>query len=378
MPFFIEGKSFSCPLDPLENNQFSVRSAARSYDVIWDESVSPIEKINHTLAENPQSLLFMDKHIYDLHRKKLQISSDRILTATASETFKTLDGVREVLDFLYRHKITRNDTLIVVGGGIIQGVGGFASACYKLGIRWIYFPTTLVSMCDSCIGGKTGINFHETKNQLALLSRPAEIIIHLGFLKTLPEEAIRSGLGEILKQCIIGGEDFFSLYQKCVKQGRVARFHDYKKLILGALSIKRAIVEEDEFESCHRKSLNYGHTLGHAIEVLSNFSITHGAAVAVGMMLANELSFQHALLTENKKIAINKLCSELIDSKIIDVMRSLSMASLLDLLKQDKKAENNHVSFVMLKEIGDIRFLKLSLDNHLFNSVTEISKEIFS
>ncbi|HLB58241.1 MAG TPA: 3-dehydroquinate synthase family protein [Gammaproteobacteria bacterium] len=317
----------------------------------------------------------MDERILELYGDQLQIESDRIFSAPATEHFKTLDGVTAILDFLHRHQFTKGETLVVVGGGIIQDAGAFVGACYKRGIRWVHFPTTLLSMCDSCIGGKTGINYRNAKNQIALFSAPSEVIINPHFLKTLPDSAIQSGLGEILKLCIMGGKEFLALYHRSVKKGRVIDWPAYKMLILSALSVKRAIVEEDEFELNHRRSLNYGHTLGHVIEALSNYEIPHGIAVVLGMIFANELSHRRGLLSRVEKDELNNLCQDLLDDNTRNILRNMKLETLLDVLRKDKKVESSHVSFVMLKTAGDIQFVKFLLDDALSKEVDTIIKE---
>ena len=151
-------------------------------------------------------------------------------------------------------------------------------------------------MSDSCIGGKAGVNYKGAKNQLALFSAPNEVIINPSFINTLEKKDIQSGLGEILKLYITGGPAMLSTYDRCIKNGTIVNKDDAKSLIMGALAIKKAVIELDEFELNIRKALNYGHTLGHAIESISNYAIPHGVAVVVGMMLVNQMSCERGLL----------------------------------------------------------------------------------
>src|SRR3990167_8146444 len=267
--FTIDGKRLTTI--PIDHNQFQIKSTPKSYHVTLDENKNPFDVLNTYLSENKNSVLLIDENILQLYKNFLKIDETRIFSAKATENFKTIDGMFAVLNFLSERDFTKKEKLIVVGGGIIQEVGGFVSACYKRGIQWVYFPTTLLSMCDSCIGGKSGVNYKDAKNQMALFSAPSQVVINPQFLKTLPDADLKSGLGEILKLSITGGEDLIATYQQHVTHGKVKDLAGYKALILMALSIKRAIVEVDEFELNYRKSLNYGHTLGHAIEVMSDY-----------------------------------------------------------------------------------------------------------
>lgn len=376
--FTIDGKLFQSDFGLVAHDQFEVKSVPRSYTVTWDNAHNPFDKINLILSENPKNLLFIDKNVLDQYGKALQIDSDRMFVAEASETFKNLEGVTSLLDFLQRHKFTKGETLVVVGGGIIQDVGAFVGACYKRGIRWVHFPTTLLAMCDSCIGGKTGVNYNGAKNQIALFSSPSAVVINPVFIKTLPQDAIRSGLGEILKLAITAGAPYLSQYRDIVVNGVVVNANDYKKLIFGALSIKRAVVEEDEFELNHRRSLNYGHTIGHAIESLSSYKIPHGQAVVLGMMIINELSFQKSLLSVNEKDSLNQLCSELLNDEILELMRNMDVDSILELLQKDKKVAGSDISFVMLSKVGELRFVKMKLEQSLTEQIRSSVQKVFS
>src|SRR3989338_5607310 len=198
MNFVVDQKTLVCSLELLQSNEFTVQSVPRPYKVTWDSNANPCDTVNTVLASNPNNLLFIDEKVFQLYGQNICHPEDKIFKAPAMEQFKTLDGVTQLFDFLYSRNFTKGETLVVVGGGIVQDVAAFASACYKRGIKWVHFPSTLLSMCDSCIGGKTGINYRDTKNQLALFSAPHAVIINPNFLATLDKADIKSGLGEIL------------------------------------------------------------------------------------------------------------------------------------------------------------------------------------
>ena len=203
--FIIEDKKFSMPDNFFALGNYYIKSIPKNYKVTVKNDLTPIKDIQKLIDENKNNLLLADKKVYDLYFKDLKIEEKRLFLADAAEEFKTLKGFQDVIAFLERNEFTKGEKLIVVGGGIIQDVGAFVGACYKRGIKWVYFPTTLLSMCDSCIGGKTGINHNKVKNQLALFSAPFEVNINIAFLKTLSEYDIKSGMGEILKLLVTGG-----------------------------------------------------------------------------------------------------------------------------------------------------------------------------
>ncbi len=377
MKFIIDNKELNVSLDCLNSASFTVSSIPVPYRVTWDSTENPCDTINEILIKNPKNLLFIDEKVFELYGKDIKHPANKIFKAPASESFKTLDGVTQLCDFLYQHDFTKGETLVVVGGGIIQDIGAFVGASYKRGINWVHFPTTLLAMSDSCIGGKAGVNYKGVKNQLALFSAPREVIINPAFLNTLEKRDIQSGLGEILKLYITGGQMLLNTYDKYIKNGMIANKKDVKALVLGALAVKKAVIEEDEFELNLRKALNYGHTLGHAIESISNYDIPHGIAVVVGMMLVNRMSCERGLLARTDCTAINNLCFRLLDDDLLATLKKIDMHAMMQCLKQDKKVIGNSVTFVMLSSPGNLNFVKVKLDEELTDQIKDTFNQLF-
>jgi len=374
--FVIDHKDFFCDPHLIRDNQFSIHSTLKDYLVSFKENSSPVLEISNLLNQNKKNLLLIDKNIFKLYQSEFNISPERIFIADATEFFKTLDGVTAVLNFLQKNELSKNEALIVVGGGITQEVGAFVAAIYKRGIPWHYFPTTLLSMCDSCIGGKASINYNNAKNQLGLFSPPTQLIIYPEFLKTLSRNDIQSGLGEILKLCIIGGEYFIKLYQSHVTHGNVTSQNSFRYLIEAALCIKKSVVEEDEFETNYRRSMNYGHTLGHAIESLSHYKISHGQAVVIGMILANDLSYQKKLLNKAGRDFLNQLCFDLLDKSVLLYLRNINFDNIIDFIQKDKKTMGEYIYFVLIKALGETCFEKFKIDEQLFLDIQIAFKTI--
>lgn len=375
--FFIEDKSFVLSKEAIGAHQFTVKSMPRPYPVALNEDLEPFQCAQILMSQNQHNLMLVDEKVFNLYKKDFQFDEKRVFQAPATEEFKTFTGVLAVLDFLNDHGFTKAEKLIVIGGGIIEDIGGFVGACYRRGIRWVYFPTTLLAMSDSCIGGKTGINYHQAKNQIALFSAPAEVIINPSFLHTLAPADIQSGLGEILKLMVIGGNTMIDVYQRYVKNGLVDNFSDYSTLLFSALAVKKAVIEEDEFEVRYRKALNYGHTLGHAIESLSGYQIAHGQAVVIGMILANELSARRNILNEREKKQVNQLCFDLLDERVMRIMRELDITQLLSYLRRDKKTEGTALNFILLTAVGKLQLMKLELDAVLQDEIAVIMEGAF-
>ncbi|NDC39720.1 MAG: 3-dehydroquinate synthase [Proteobacteria bacterium] len=317
----------------------------------------------------------MDQNVYRLHLQGLRIDPDRLFLLEATEEFKSLGlGVVAVVDWLARLGLTKTDCVIVIGGGITQDVGGFACHLFKRGIPWAFYPTTLLSMCDSCIGGKAGVNHRDAKNQLALFSAPREVCINPGFLNTLPEEEVRSGLGEVLKLHLIGGPRFFERYQELLSRAgsgipRGSILHD---LIWGSLLIKRAVIERDEFELNLRRSLNYGHTFGHAIESLTSFGIPHGKAVAIGMWVVNQLAVDEGLFSVTEHDAVTRAIKCLLDPHDLRQLASIDPKQLGAVLSTDKKNTGSKLNLVVPHQIGSTGFLPVENSETLWARVCGI------
>lgn len=363
--FVIQDKMFFCDVPRDGAFELSIQSRLKSYVVSYSPLCNLSAHLQTLMQDNPCNVLLIDQKLLSLYSHTLNFQSEKILALEASENNKTLEAVVRVLNFLQYNAVTKHEKLIVIGGGIIQEIGGFAAAMYKRGIEWIYFPTTLLSMCDSCVGGKTSLNFANAKNQLGLFSVPSAVYIYPEFLKTLCLDDIQSGLAEVLKHCILAGQDFLSAYEKNVIHGKIADEENYQKLIMLSLSVKKAVVEADEFESCERRVLNYGHTFGHAIEALSTYKISHGKAVAMGMMMANALSCEKNLLSVEDKNYLKVLCLDLLTHAEISFFNTLSKHNIVEFIKQDKKTLGQKTTFVLISKVGDTRFVSECADTLL-------------
>ncbi|MFA5161958.1 MAG: 3-dehydroquinate synthase family protein [Elusimicrobiales bacterium] len=371
--FLIDGKKFSASFGGAA--EFEVKSVPRPYNVVWDENPDAFAGIRE-LMSCPGNILLADEKVLRLHGGGFD-GGPRMMKAEATEEFKTLSGVTALIELLMKSGFTKGETLAVAGGGIMEDAGAFAGAVYKRGINWTFFPTTLLAMCDSCIGGKTGINHGGAKNQLALFSAPRRVVINPNFLKTLERRDILSGMGEILKLFITGGPEYIALYKATVRNGVPAEFSGFRTLLLNSLAIKRAVVEEDEFELNHRRALNYGHTAGHAAESLSGYAIPHGQAVAIGIIIANELAVRRGLLPAGECAEIKTLALDIIDAQSMLAMRALPTENLLALLQKDKKAVSGGLFFALIKNPGETVFVRTALDEKLRSEISGIIKTEF-
>lgn len=292
-------------------------------------------------------VVLIDANVQRLYK----IQHNKMIVIEATENNKSIETALYICSKLMDFDFDKGNTLVVIGGGIIQDLGAYVAKTFRRGIKWIFYPTTLLSQCDSCIGGKTALNFKNYKNQLALFSAPAEVIIDTRFITTLQQQDIVSGFGEIVKLFLIGGDYYINAFDSMTT----------KEKIYHALAIKKAVVEFDEFENLERKSLNYGHSFGHVIEPMENYTIPHGEAVMLGIELINQIYTKSQTITN----LVNKFTS-------LDKIKHLDPKKLVSGLKTDKKVASGVISLVVVPQPGTTVFVNQLIDERLENLVYEV------
>jgi len=273
-----------------------------------------------------------------------------IIEIDSGEINKTIDTCVGVWNTLSELDADRKSLLINIGGGVITDLGGFVACTFKRGIAYINVPTTLLSMVDASVGGKTGVDLGALKNQIGVISNPNLVLIDTEYLNTLPQNQMRSGLAEMLKHGLITGEAYWNNFLDLSKLS----LNDLDRLIHESVMIKKHVVEQDPFENGLRKTLNFVHTLGHAIEsyFLSHSEKTtllHGEAIAVGMILecyisSKLLGFPKELVDDIKALFIGYYGKITLDTS--------DYAPIIELLKYDKKNSHGSINFVLLEAIG--------------------------
>ena len=375
--FSIQDTAFSAYMHDRENdfaNIISVASVPRPYDILFVSSKSPFSWFLEDIKKQAHPLLFVDENIKD--KLSLNIRELPILSFKACEENKQIDFALQLCDFLKANNANRGSMLYVAGGGITQDIGAFACAVYKRGIPWTFIPTTLLAQTDSCLGGKCALNYAGTKNMLALFSAPRKIFIDTTFLKTLNSLDIMSGLGETFRLLITGGESSLKVFEENIDGALSGSPEAMLCLINSALSVKKAVVEKDEFETDLRRSMNYGHSLGHAMEALSNYKIPHGLSIAMGILIENQISVNRGILPIKHAQRITEASRKIIPLKEWDILKSLDVESLLPLLSGDKKAEGKNLKLATLRKIGELIFIDLPLDNSGLDEVSAAINDV--
>jgi 3-dehydroquinate synthase len=308
-------------------------------------------------------LLMVDRRVAALHLDHVgALTGVPRLDFEALEGNKNISSVLRLIDFLDEHRVTKSSTLFVVGGGITQDVAAVAASLYKRGIPWTFVPSTLLAQGDSGIGSKSALNHGNAKNQLGLFSAPRNVLMHTGFLDSLAEADLLSGMGEIFRLHVTGGPEFLTSFERELPAAREGSLDAIRRLLLGALSVKRAVIEVDEFEVDLRRSLNFGHSFGHALEKLVEYRIPHGTAVTLGMLVENEIAVRRGILSHAERARIVESARLLVTSQSRKEFAAASLTGLLDLLRRDKKAEGDVLKLVVLESVGQIRFIDFELN----------------
>ena len=339
-------------------NGFKVQSKIKGeYSIDY---ISDFERLILELASNSNSFFIIDSTVYSLHSGVFcQIeSTSRLIVVESSEKNKTVEFSLELIKRLINQNIRRDDVLIAIGGGIIQDLVAFISSILFRGINWIFFPTTLLAQCDSCIGSKSSINFDGYKNLLGTFNPPLRIYIYSGFLESLSEAEIRSGVGEMFHYFFTDGylvaQELSNRINEVIHNRSELRFFIDK-----SLQIKKKIIEIDEFDHSIRHIFNFGHTFGHALETITNYNITHGQAITYGMDLANYISLRMNHITD---IEFNQLHEILIKNLPRFSLNESNLSDYINALMKDKKNIGNTIGCILSIGMGKVQ--KFQIDNN--------------
>jgi 3-dehydroquinate synthase len=279
----------------------------------------------------------------------------------SGESAKSWKVVESIISFLIEHQFSRQSVLVALGGGTVSDVVGFVASIFLRGVPFVVIPTTLLAQADAAIGGKTAINHPLGKNLIGTFHAPQAVWIDVQFLTSLTDEAFLSGLAEVLKHAFIGDGDmpgerdipFFDFLRQNRQKILARDLETLTEMVRRSCAIKRHIVESDPFEQHTRTFLNFGHTLGHAIEQLSDYTTPHGLAVSVGMRFALFLSSRVGTLSEFHRLELEAFLESFgLPKSLSDLKLSFSLDALIRTMKRDKKNCSTAVRFVILKAQG--------------------------
>ena len=331
-----------------------ILSKIRNYNVEWINDLTL--SLEHEI--NAGDIIIVDKNVVANWDHQFPGTFKNIIKIDATEKQKDYFNIGDIIQQLIEINFKKNGKLICIGGGVTQDICGFISSVIFRGVEWKFYPTTLLAQGDSCIGGKTSVNFGDYKNQLGGFNPPQKVIIYPDFIGSLPIKDIRSGIGEMLHFYLVSGQENFSYYkqQSKAKSGDLACVEN---LVKRCLEIKKKFIEVDEFDKKERLILNYGHTFGHAIEALTSHSIPHGIAVCMGMDIANYISMHKNYITQQTykelKSEITSIWQPNLEMKWEGVeYPSLNIEDFAEALTKDKKNTNNNLKCVLTKGVGNM------------------------
>ncbi len=277
------------------------------------------------------------------------------------EKSKNSDTYIKLLNFLAENEITRSDALLALGGGVIGDLTGFAAATFLRGIKFIQCPTTLLAMVDSSVGGKTAIDLEKGKNLAGAFYQPKIVICDYDTLKTLPDEIFSDGCAEVIKYGVLFDEALFSHLKE---KGKA---FDTEYVISKCVDLKRITVAEDEFDNGKRQLLNFGHTLGHSVEALSNFKLSHGKAVSIGMCLITKACVKNGWVTKDCFSEIKSISEKF----SLPTKTTYTADEIFGVVKNDKKRKGDTITAIIPEKIGKCVLKKMNLSD--FEKLIQLS-----
>jgi 3-dehydroquinate synthase len=320
-----------------------------------------IKNLNEYLSGR-EAIIITDVNVYQHYHHLL--SSDKIIQIGTGEGIKNLDTVKEIIGRLVEMEADRTAFIVGIGGGIVCDIAGFTASIFERGLRFGFVSTTLLSQVDASVGGKNGVNFEGYKNMVGVFNQPEFVLCDPDLLKTLPEKELLNGCAEIVKHAAIADLKLFSYLEENYR-GILSLDNDViEKVVYVSVIIKSGIVNRDERERGERRKLNFGHTLGHALEKVTG--VTHGEAVSAGMAAAARISENIGLLKRKDRVRIETLLGNI---GLPTDLRA-DKKRMVEALSKDKKRERSSIHFVLLEEIGKAVIQEIAIEN-LESYITE-------
>ncbi len=322
--------------------KINISSRDLSYDIVYEKGA--IGRLQEYLNTDRKALILTDSGVPKAYAETAAscFKEAKIVTVPQGEQSKCIDNYLMILREMLEANFTRNDCVVAVGGGVCGDLAAFAASCYMRGVAFYNIPTTVLAMVDSSIGGKTAVDFEGVKNVVGSFYQPSAVIIDTEVLKTLEDRQVNAGLAEAVKMAATSDAELFKYLEECDDY-----MADLEEIIKRANAIKKAVVEEDPQEKGLRKVLNFGHTVGHAIESAAAGKLLHGECVAIGLMLMASDEVKPVLETVLKKYHLPTECG-------------FDTEELIDIMKHDKKANSAGVSTVQVNRIGSFEFKNMT------------------
>lgn len=327
------------------------------YNIVYSDGFDRLSELITELRYNERKICIVsESNVASLYLDAILLSINKCCLKSVSFIFqegeqnKNLDVVRKLYEKLISEKFDRNDILIALGGGVVGDLTGFTAATYLRGIDFIQIPTSLLSQVDSSIGGKTGVDFDSYKNMVGAFHMPKLVYMNINVLMTLDERQFNSGMGEIIKHGIIKDYDYFTWLNDNSEQINSKKLDVLGEMIRRSCIVKKNVVENDPTEKGERALLNFGHTLGHAIEKYMNFEFLHGECVFIGMILATIISYNKGNIS---KADVDLIKNTLTLYSVPKIPNDVDIEQIIAFTKNDKKVTGDKIKFILIRRIGE-------------------------
>jgi 3-dehydroquinate synthase len=344
----------------------TVNFGERSYPIyVGEDLLSQTGEILRRAGLGKKVGIVTDAKVGELYLKPVEESLRRagfsvtVVSLPEGEEHKNLEAVSAIYDRLIRERFERGSFLLALGGGVVGDITGFAAATFLRGISYVQVPTTLLAQVDSSVGGKTGVNHKEGKNLIGAFHQPRLVLIDVAALGSLPRRELAAGLAEVIKYGIIADPRLFSFLEAEMENLLALQTAALTEVIAASCAIKAKIVEKDERESEYRAVLNFGHTVGHALESATGYErYLHGEAVAIGMIQAAAISVRRGLCDQDSFERIRRLIAKA--GLPTEIAPRVEPEELIQCMEVDKKSEGGKIKFVLCEGIGKTRFYSLA------------------
>lgn len=326
------------------------------YDIVFSHTFEELpQELQDLGAENRKICIYTDSNVEKLYAKQIQELLEPVcrkvilFSFPAGEEYKTLDTIKEAYKTLIEAGFDRKDLILALGGGVVGDMAGYTAATYLRGIDFVQLPTTLLAQSDSSIGGKTGVDFDGYKNMVGAFHMPRLVYMNLATLKTLDARQFYNGFAEVMKHGLIKDAIFYEwlidkMYEICERD-----LDTLEEMIMRSCAVKKLVVEKDPTEQGERALLNFGHTIGHAIEKYKNFTLSHGECVALGCVAAAFISWKHELITMEEYYEVRDM---FVPFNLPISVEDIDPQEVLRLTKSDKKMKDGTLQFILLKRVG--------------------------
>jgi 3-dehydroquinate synthase len=341
----------------------NVNLPIQSYEIaIAPQSLDQLGEQMNRLSVGKKILLVSNQTIFSLYGERaiasLQAFKYEVFTCLLSEgeSYKNLDSIQKIYNAALENRLERTSTMVALGGGVIGDMTGFAAATWLRGINFVQVPTTLLAMVDSSIGGKTGVNHPQGKNLIGAFYQPRFVLIDPEVLKTLPVREFRAGMAEVIKYGVIWDAEFFAQMEASSSLDAINNITPQllENILQLSCQAKADVVGQDEKESGLRAILNYGHTIGHAVESLTGYTeLIHGEAVGIGMVAAGKIAVELGMWTHEETQRQNNLISKA--SLPTQLPNGINIDAIVDALQIDKKVKAGKVRFILPTQIGEVK-----------------------